>query len=132
MEAFSVHTDSKTQLVDITGEIRKIVVRSKVKDGICHVFIPHTTAAITINEGADPDVKDDVLSTLNKLIPFEGRYSHLEGNAAAHIKASIVGNCAILNIEDGDLVLGTWQAVYLCEFDGPRHRKVWVKVISNQ
>lgn len=131
MEAFSVATNSRTQLVDITGDIRKIAKAAKIKDGILQVFVPHTTAGITVNEGADPDVKEDILATLNKLIPFEGRYRHLEGNAPAHVKASIVGNSLALQVEDGELALGTWQSVYLCEFDGPRHRKVWVKVIKS-
>ncbi len=132
MKDFSVATTSKTQLVDITKEISKIVRASKLKDGICHIFVPHTTAGITANEGADPDVREDILDALNKLIPFEGRYRHLEGNAPAHIKASIVGNSLSLQIEDGDLALGTWQVVYLCEFDGPRHRKVWVKIVADK
>ncbi len=124
----TVPTRSKTELVDITPEIEKIVEASGVKEGICWVFIPHTTAGITINEGADPSVKRDILSRLDKLIPGAESYEHLEGNAPAHIKASIVGSSQTLIIENGKLLLGTWQSVYLCEFDGPRHRKIIIKV----
>ena len=124
----TVPTRSKTELVYITSEIEKIVEASGVKEGICWVFIPHTTAGITINEGADPSVKRDILSQLDKLIPSRESYQHLEGNAPAHIKASVVGSSQTLIIESGKLLLGTWQSVYLCEFDGPRHRKVIIKV----
>jgi len=124
----TVPTRSKTELVDITPEIEKIVEASGVKEGICWVFIPHTTAGITINEGADPSVKRDILSQLDKLIPLAESYQHLEGNAPAHIKASMVGSSQTLIIENGKLLLGTWQSVYLCEFDGPRHRKIIIKV----
>ena len=124
----SVPTTSKTELVNITSEIEKIVEASGVKEGICWVFVPHTTAGITINEGADPSVKRDILSQLDKLIPLRERYQHLEGNAPAHIKTSMVGSSQTLIIERGKLLLGTWQSVYLCEFDGPRHRKIIIKV----
>jgi secondary thiamine-phosphate synthase enzyme len=124
----SVPTTSKTELVNITSEIEKIVEASGVKEGICWVFVPHTTAGITINEGADPSVKRDILSQLDKLIPLRERYQHLEGNAPAHIKTSMVGSSQTLMIESGKLLLGTWQSVYLCEFDGPRHRKIIIKV----
>jgi len=124
----SVPTTSKTELVNITSEIEKIVEASGVKEGICWVFVPHTTAGITINEGADPSVKRDILSQLDKLIPSRERYQHLEGNAPAHIKTSMVGSSQTLIIERGKLLLGTWQSVYLCEFDGPRHRKIIIKV----
>jgi secondary thiamine-phosphate synthase enzyme len=124
----TVPTRSKTELVDITSEIEKIVEASGVKEGICWVFIPHTTAGITINEGADPSVKRDILSQLDKLVPLRESYQHLEGNAPAHIKTSMVGSSQTLIIENGKLLLGTWQSLYLCEFDGPRHRKVIIKV----
>ncbi len=124
----TIPTHSKTELVDITSEIEKIVEASGVKEGICWVFIPHTTAGITINEGADPSVKKDILSQLDKLIPSRESYQHLEGNAPAHIKTSMVGSSQTLIIESGKLLLGTWQSVYLCEFDGPRHRKIIIKI----
>lgn len=124
----TVATRSKTELVDISSEIEKIVEDSGIKDGVCWVFVPHTTAGISINEGADPSVKRDILSRLDKLVPSAERYEHLEGNAPAHIKTSIVGSSEILIIEKGRLLLGTWQSLYLCEFDGPRHRKVIIKI----
>ena len=124
----TVATRSKTELVDISSQIEKIVKDSGIKDGVCWVFVPHTTAGISINEGADPNVKRDILSRLDKLVPSAERYEHLEGNAPAHIKTSIVGSSEILIIEKGRLLLGTWQSLYLCEFDGPRHRKVIIKI----
>ncbi|TES84335.1 YjbQ family protein [Candidatus Aerophobetes bacterium] len=124
----TVATRSKTELVDISSEIEKIVEDSGIKDGVCWVFVPHTTAGISINEGADPSVKRDILSRLDKLVPSAERYEHLEGNAPAHIKTSIVGSSETLIIEKGRLLLGTWQSLYLCEFDGPRHRKVIIKI----
>jgi len=124
----TVATRSKTELVDISSQIEKIVEDSGIKDGVCWVFVPHTTAGISINEGADPSVKRDILSRLDKLVPSAERYEHLEGNAPAHIKTSIVGSSEILIIEKGRLLLGTWQSLYLCEFDGPRHRKVIIKI----
>ncbi len=124
----TVATRSKTELVDISSQIEKIVEDSGIKDGVCWVFVPHTTAGISINEGADPSVKRDILSRLDKLVPSGERYEHLEGNAPAHIKTSIVGSSETLIIENGRLLLGTWQSLYLCEFDGPRHRKVIIKI----
>jgi len=124
----TVATRSKTELIDISSEIEKIVEDSGIKDGVCWVFVPHTTAGISINEGADPSVKRDILSRLDKLVPSAERYEHLEGNAPAHIKTSIVGSSETLIIEKGRLLLGTWQSLYLCEFDGPRHRKVIIKI----
>ena len=124
----TVPTRSKTELVDISSEIQKIVEDSGIKEGICWVFIPHTTAGIIINEGADPSVKRDILSQLDELIPSGEGYEHLEGNAPAHIKASLVGSSETLIIESGKLLLGTWQSLYLCEFDGPRHRKIIIKI----
>jgi len=124
----TVATRSKTELVDISSQIEKIVKDSGIKDGVCWVFVPHTTAGISINEGADPSVKRDILSRLDKLVPSAERYEHLEGNAPAHIKTSIVGSSETLIIEKGRLLLGTWQSLYLCEFDGPRHRKVIIKI----
>jgi len=124
----TVATRSKTELVDISSEIEKIVEDSGIKDGVCWVFVPHTTAGISINEGADPSVKRDILSRLDKLVPSAETYEHLEGNAPAHIKTSIVGSSETLIIEKGRLLLGTWQSLYLCEFDGPRHRKVIIKI----
>jgi len=124
----TIPTRNQTEFVDITSEIQAVVSQSGVKEGICHIFVPHTTAGITINEGADPDVKRDILSQLNKVIPFQGNYQHREGNSPAHIKASLVGSSQTVFIEEGRLVLGTWQSIYFCEFDGPRQRQIIVKI----
>jgi len=131
IKTIKVSTKERTSLVDITGEIEKIVRDSGVKDGVCALFVPHTTAGITINENADPSVKADMLKELNKIVPFEDGYSHMEGNAAAHIKSTLVGQTVNVFIEDGALVLGTWQGIFFCEFDGPRQRKVLFKLSAN-
>ncbi|GFP21584.1 hypothetical protein HKBW3S06_00811, partial [Candidatus Hakubella thermalkaliphila] len=123
-----VRTRSRTEFVDITEEVRRAVKESGVDEGVCHLYVPHTTAAITINEGADPSVVKDIVNELNKTIPFDDNYFHREGNAAAHIKSSLIGCSSSILISDGNLVLGTWQSVYFCEFDGPRSRKVYVRV----
>jgi secondary thiamine-phosphate synthase enzyme len=127
---FSVSTHQRTELVDITSEVVTKVRSSEVNDGMCFVFVPHTTAGVTINENADPTVRADILMELNKRIPFEDGYRHSEGNSAAHIKASIMGCCVAIPVENGQPVLGTWQGIYLCEFDGPRTRRVQVKVMG--
>ena len=116
-------------MIDITSKVTGLAAKSKIKDGICLVYCPHTTAGITINEGADPDVRHDIITELNKLVPFSGNYQHAEGNSAAHIKSSIIGASVNIIISNGALLLGTWQSVYFCEFDGPRSRKVQVKII---
>jgi secondary thiamine-phosphate synthase enzyme len=131
LSELSVATKSRTSLVDITDEVRKAVRDSGVKQGVCHLYVPHTTAAVTINENADPSVRSDILMELNKLVPLEDNYSHLEGNAAAHIKSSIVGVCQSVLINDGDLKLGTWQGLFFCEFDGPRKRRLFVKIVPD-
>lgn len=125
---FNVRTRSRVEFIDITSQVREIVRKSGVKEGVCYIFAPHTTAAITINENADPDVVRDIIYELNKVIPFEDGYAHVEGNSAAHIKSTLVGASELVLVEDGDLLLGTWQAIYFCEFDGPRTRRVFVKV----
>jgi secondary thiamine-phosphate synthase enzyme len=132
LSELSVATKSRTSLVDITDEVRKVVRNSGVKQGVCHLYVPHTTAAVTINENADPSVRSDILMELNKLVPLEDNYSHLEGNAAAHIKSSIIGACQSVLITDGDLKLGTWQGLFFCEFDGPRKRRLFVKIVPDQ
>lgn len=131
MKKIIIQTRSKTDLSDITDEVEKAVRESKIKDGICIIFAPHTTAALTINENADPSVREDILSELNRLVPFSGRYRHMEGNAAAHIKSSIVGCSKSIIVENGRLSLGTWQGIYFCEFDGPRQREIWIKIIPS-
>jgi secondary thiamine-phosphate synthase enzyme len=121
-------TRKPQEFVDITGTVRKEVEESGVSEGMAFVFIPHTTAGVTINENADPDVTADMISGLNKVIPVIGNYKHFEGNSHAHIKSSLMGSSCCVIIEDGKLKLGTWQAIYFCEFDGPRHRKFYTKV----
>jgi secondary thiamine-phosphate synthase enzyme len=128
MKQFSVRTNAGSEMIDITDRIRALLKESRIRSGVCHVFVPHTTAAVTINENADPDVPRDILSELDKIVPHNDRYRHVEGNSAAHIKASIVGASETLLIENGDLVLGTWQSIFFCEFDGPRTRRVIVRL----
>ncbi len=127
----NIRTKSRTELLDITDRLIKIVQESKVQEGLMAIFVPHTTAAITINENADPSVQHDILSELNRLIPLAGPYQHIEGNSAAHVKCTLLGPSQTLFINGGRLALGTWQGVYFCEFDGPRSRKVWVKIIPD-
>ncbi|HHN66084.1 MAG TPA: YjbQ family protein [Nitrospirae bacterium] len=126
----NIRTGSRNEMVDITEKIQAVVENSGVKDGICYLYVPHTTAAVTINEGADPSVKRDILNTLQKLIPADAGYAHMEGNADSHVKSTTVGPSQIVFIEDGRLLLGTWQAIFFCEFDGPRHRRVAVKIVG--
>ncbi|NWF94100.1 MAG: YjbQ family protein [Syntrophaceae bacterium] len=130
IEAFQVKSTAKTEFIDITHSVQEVVRKAGVQEGICYIFIPHTTAAVTINENADPSVSQDILMQLNKVIPFQDRYRHLEGNSPAHIKASLIGPSEVVLIESGRLALGTWQGIFFCEFDGPRNRKVYVKVMK--
>ncbi len=125
---FTVSTRARTQMVDITDRVESAVRDSKVRSGVAHVFVTHTTAGITINENADPAVVADLLSALERMVPDSAGYRHTEGNSAAHIKASLMGFCKTVPIEEGKLVLGTWQGIYLCEFDGPRARRVVVRI----
>lgn len=129
MNAITVQTTRQFQFIDITEKVREVLKQQEVDNGAAILYVPHTTAGITINERADPAVRQDILSQLNKLIPLNGGYKHLEGNAAAHIKSSLIGCSEVVIIEEGELVLGTWQAIFFCEFDGPRTRKVYVKLI---
>jgi secondary thiamine-phosphate synthase enzyme len=124
----TVKSDGAQQFVDITQQVRMVVRESGVKSGECHVFVPHTTAAVTINENADPNVRKDILNRLEEVAPSSGSYLHTEGNAHAHIKSSLVGASLVVFVEAGQLVLGTWQSIFLCEFDGPRTRNVMVRV----
>ncbi len=125
----NVKTKIRNELVDITTEIETLVTNSGINDGICFVFCPHTTGAITINENADPTVQGDILKTLSKKFPLDPDYRHLEGNSDSHVKSSLIGASEMIAVEDGKLVLGTWQGIYFCEFDGPRNRNVFVKFI---
>ena len=126
----SVKSRSKTELIDITSKVNKAVGESNVNKGFCFLFVPHTTAAITINESADPAVKSDILMVLNQIIPWKADYQHMEGNSPAHVKATLVGTSEMIAIEDGELVLGTWQGIFFCEFDGPRTRKVHIHFLK--
>jgi secondary thiamine-phosphate synthase enzyme len=127
---FKVKTSSRTEFIDITAQVQDAVRSAGMSEGLCMVYIPHTTAAVTINEGADPSVRADILMVLNDVVPWEAKYRHLEGNSPAHIKSTLVGASELIAVEKGALVLGTWQAVFFCEFDGPRTRKVQIKLIA--
>ncbi|NQS98010.1 MAG: YjbQ family protein [candidate division Zixibacteria bacterium] len=128
MKEFTVRTKSRNETVNIDREVMAAIKESGVKNGTCTVFIPHTTAAVTINENADPAVQRDILTKLSSLIPQSEGYAHMEGNSDAHIKASLVGSSETLIISGGRPMLGTWQSVFFCEFDGPRTRRAWIEV----
>lgn len=123
-QTITVQTASRSQLLEITAEVRGLLRRHDAREGTCHVFVPHTTAGVTINENADPSAARDMLAYLARLVPWEAGYSHGEGNSAAHIKASMVGSSVAVPVSEGRLLLGTWQGIYLAEFDGPRRRSV--------
>jgi secondary thiamine-phosphate synthase enzyme len=130
MITFSLKTNSREELIDITSQVRKALSDLGVKDGVCYIYTPHTTAAITINENADPDVQRDIIKGLSNLGLESVRFDHSEGNSPAHIKSGLIGCSETVFIENNDLCLGTWQGIYFCEFDGPRNRKVYVKVLK--
>lgn len=126
---FSLKTTKANEFINITGKVKEAVMKSKVNSGICVIFVPHTTAGVTINENADPDVVKDMLMELSKIVPEDKEYRHFEGNSSAHIKSSLMGSSQTVIIENGELKVGTWQGIYFTEFDGPRTRKFFVKVI---
>ncbi|MGM0499715.1 MAG: secondary thiamine-phosphate synthase enzyme YjbQ [Bacillota bacterium] len=126
----SIKTNNQVELIDITSKVQKAVKESRLENGMVQIHIPHTTAAVTLNENADPDVKSDIKKEINKIIPFDDNYAHLEGNSAAHIKSSLFGVDQSIMVEDRKLLLGTWQALYFCEFDGPRSRNIYLKFIQ--
>lgn len=130
-QVVGVETTARTQLKDITGEIARLVAQSGVESGFCHLYVPHTTAGIVINESDDPDVARDIADTLDRLVPQKGAYKHFEGNADAHIKASLVGASAVVPVESGQLGLGRWQGIFFAEFDGPRHRQVKIRITKD-
>jgi secondary thiamine-phosphate synthase enzyme len=130
MIELTVTTSSREESIDITGQVREAVRRTGVESGLCTVFCPHTTAGLTINERADPAVADDIRRALDDLVPDDRAWAHAEGNAPAHVKASIVGGSTQVLIRDGDVALGRWQGIFLCEFDGPRQRTMWLHVSS--
>jgi secondary thiamine-phosphate synthase enzyme len=129
-ETLTVQTQSRIEMIDITSRIRSVLDRSGVRDGLCMVYVPHTTAGVTINENADPDVSRDILHHLASLIPHRGSYRHMEGNSDAHIKVSLTGSSEMVIVHEGSLLLGTWQSIFFCEFDGPRNRKLHVKIVE--
>jgi secondary thiamine-phosphate synthase enzyme len=130
MQILEIETTSHTEMIDITAEIAAAISKNNVKSGVCTIFVPHTTAGVTLNENADPSVRKDFINVFEKLIPKYERYSHAEGNAPAHIKSSIFGSSLNIIIEDGKPVLGTWQGIFFCEFDGPRNRKIYLQIAA--
>ena len=125
----SVKTHSQTEMIDVTTLVQQQVTASGIENGLCVVFVPHTTAAVTINESADPAVPHDILMVLNKIVPWKDAYRHMEGNSPAHLKTAIIGSSETIAVEKGRLVLGSWQGIFFCEFDGPRARKLDVRLI---
>lgn len=132
IKTLSVKTSTREEFVDIRMEVEKIVKDSGVKNGVCYLYVPHTTAGITINEGADPSVRKDIINALKKIAPYGAGYAHVEGNADSHIKATLVGSSVTIFIEGGRLILGQWQSIFFCEFDGPRTRKVYLKIMKEE
>lgn len=130
MKEISVRSHSRFEMIDITQSVQKAAREEKIDSGMALVYTPHTTAAVTINENADPDVPGDILAALDRIVPLTANYRHAEGNSAAHVKSSLVGASEMVMIENGRLLLGTWQAIFFCEFDGPRTRKVFIKFIT--
>lgn len=130
-EKLSIKSNEKVEFIDITAKIQNAVKEANLETGLVMIHIPHTTAAVTINENADPDVKSDIKKEINKIVPFDDNYAHLEGNSAAHIKSSFFGVDQSIIVENKKLLLGTWQDIYFCEFDGPRNRNIYLKIIHN-
>ena len=131
IKKLDITTNQRVELKDVTGLVRQAVGESGVREGVCQVYVPHTTAAVTINEHADPDVVRDLIAGLDRIVPEGADYRHAEGNSPAHIKAALLGTSATVFVANGDLVLGTWQGIFFCEFDGPRKRKLYVKVTES-
>jgi secondary thiamine-phosphate synthase enzyme len=130
LKTLSVKTSSQTEMVDVTGQVQKELSASGIEEGRLTLYVPHTTAGVTINEGADPAVKADILMVLNQVVPWKANYKHMEGNSPAHVKASLVGSSETVIISGGRLILGTWQKIFFCEFDGPRNRKLHLQIAS--
>ena len=131
MDTIRINTDQRNQLIDISDAISKVIKASGVNNGTCYIYVPHTTAAITINENADRTVLTDILQVLSRLVPRDSKYQHREGNSDAHIKASIMGSSVTVFVKNASLVLGTWQGIFFCEFDGPRQRQVLYKIVED-
>lgn len=132
MQTFEVRSAKQTEFIDITRSVQEVVEKKALNNGLCVIFVPHTTAAVTINENADASVPRDILMELNKIVPFDDGYRHGEGNSSAHIKSSLIGSSCMVLVASGRLVLGTWQGIFFCEFDGPRNRQVHVNIISDR
>ncbi|WP_319777318.1 secondary thiamine-phosphate synthase enzyme YjbQ [Maridesulfovibrio sp.] len=130
METLQVRTDSREEMIDITGSVSQMIKDNGWQSGALLIYCPHTTGAITVNEGADPDVVRDITVNMRKLVPLRGDYRHMEGNSDAHIKTSMFGPDQMLIVEDGEIMLGTWQRIFFCEFDGPRSRKLWIQFMA--
>jgi len=130
LEKLGVKTSKQVELIDITRQVKEVIAKTGVSNGICVVFVPHTTAGVTINENADPDVIRDIIESINKTVPFDATYKHIEGNSPAHIKSSLFSSDLTVIIDNGVLSLGVWQGIFFCEFDGPRNRKLFVKVLE--
>lgn len=131
MEKVFIETSSHTEFLEVTSEVKEIIKKSKIRNGVCFLYTPHTTTSLFINENADPSVKEDIENFLEKLVPEKGNYQHLEGNAPSHIKSALLGPSLSIFVEDGNLLLGIWQGIFFAEFDGARKREVWVKVIKD-
>ena len=131
MQQLTVKTQSQTEMIDITRQVQKSIKAADFQDGLCVLYVPHTTAGITINESADPSVRRDILMVLNQMVPWKADYRHMEGNSPAHIKSSLVGASQLVVVENGQMALGTWQGIFFCEFDGPRSRKLQIKYIHS-
>lgn len=130
LEVLEIESTKRNDLIDITAEVSAAVSRARIESGLCCLYVPHATAGVTINENADPTVRLDIIKKLDSMVPRDENYTHTEGNSDSHIKSSIMGTTLTIIIKDGSLVLGTWQGIYFCEFDGPRSRKIYVKTIE--
>ncbi len=130
MHQLTVKTHSRTEMIDVTGEVQALLAAQEFKNGLCMLYVPHTTAGITINESADPSVKRDILMVLNQMVPWEADYRHMEGNSPAHVKSSLMGPSQLVAVENGRMLLGTWQGIFFCEFDGPRTRKLQIHFVE--
>ncbi|MFZ1985247.1 MAG: secondary thiamine-phosphate synthase enzyme YjbQ [Desulfatitalea sp.] len=126
----TVQTHAQTEMIDITAQVQQLLDKQGFQEGVCLLFVPHTTAAVTINEAADPSVREDILMVLNQMVPWKAAYRHMEGNSPAHVKAALIGASELIQIEKGRLVLGTWQGIFFCEFDGPRTRKMNITILG--
>jgi secondary thiamine-phosphate synthase enzyme len=131
MQQLTVKTQSQTEMIDMTQKVRNAIEAAGFQDGLCVLYVPHTTAGITINESADPSVRRDILAVLNQMVPWQADYRHMEGNSPAHIKSTLAGASQLVVVENGQMVLGTWQGIFFCEFDGPRTRKLLIKFIPS-